>query len=203
MERYQHNSTFKASKPMNKTGKVLRELIDAGKLAYGSTLRKPRKRMARESDKRKAERPAYRQAKAEAFEASGGKCVWPGCNKDAVDPHHAKKASRSRKDRCNSKNIFPLCREHHDRTESHPAEATELGMLISGRQFVTPSPNGTPWTESRTGKDSTMSLVTHEDPPAASLPVEPANPQEKVETWTPEAPQMPPGFADQDPDGLS
>ncbi len=59
--------------------------------------------------------------KIKVIELAGGRCSFPGCNKEAVDAHHVRKC-RYLNTRWDIDNGRALCREDHRWVEEHPTE---------------------------------------------------------------------------------
>lgn len=99
-----------------------------------SMKRKPMKRSRRPMNKigrrGKRDSPKLVKWRREVRERDNYTCQYPGCGKHSrrIDVHHIAKKSERPDLKFTVSNGVCLCREHHDRTDAHLAEAIRLGL---------------------------------------------------------------------------
>lgn len=88
--------------------------------------------LAKVSARQKKINASFRKARAAAFDASGGRCVWPGCARAAEHGHHqlGRGVGGNHPDRLV---CLPLCREHHELCKEDVKLAKSLGMVVQRR----------------------------------------------------------------------
>ena len=85
--------------------------------------------LRRVSAKRQAELAGPLYQRGGTLERRHRICEWPDCGHAFVGgPHH--KLLRSRGGGHEIENLADLCPAHHRRVHDHPAEATEMGLMI-------------------------------------------------------------------------
>ncbi len=135
----QYNSNLKQTKPMNRIGKVLQAALDAGQLAWGTTLRKfSKKRKPLEAKRARDSRAYFAVYRPCEMQIEGI------CTGRARCWHEPELRSRGGNAYEPSERM-DTCHECHRYAHDHPADAMERGFMKSGHVAITPTPGATPF----------------------------------------------------------